>query len=253
MSSRAMLTAALLLTSGVIGAGWLIASRWDAGLSVERVAIGGDLDSRQRDRVLETLIEHRDAMHSLEDVRHRLTELEWVFDARVTRRWPDSITIEIVKETPIAWWNDDAFINAEGNVFTSPYVDLADLPQLYGPAGREAEVMRQYQSFAKALGRVDQSIDTLRLDERGSWQFKSTDGITVMLGKDDIMDRIQRFLFVVERVGLESRMDDIDQIDTRYPNGVAISWVDVPPGMAVAASEASSKAQSEIMKRETRL
>ncbi|MDZ7686887.1 MAG: hypothetical protein U5O39_19620 [Gammaproteobacteria bacterium] len=70
-------------------------------------------------------------------------------------------------------------------------------------------------------------------------------GVKVMLGKEDIMDRIQRYLFVIESARLSKRIDDIEQIDTRYSKGLAVRWVDVPPGMAVA--------NSDNLKRETRL
>lgn len=244
--SRLSVVLAVALAALVVVASWMLLEQKTGGFDLEQVAIRGDLDARQQESIASALRARE--MRSIGEVRQAITDLEWIFDARVTRRWPNDVLIEIVKETPIAWWNDDAFINADGRVFTSPFVDLSSLPQLYGPEGTEAEVMQQYQMLAKALSRVGQSIDTLRLDERSAWQFETSEGIRVMLGKENIMDRVQRLLLVVERVGLTERMDDIAQIDARYPNGLAVSWTEVSSGLAVAEFE-----KTDNTKRETRL
>ena len=97
--------------------------------------------------------------------------------------------------------------------------------------------MEQYQQLAKALGRLGRSIGMLKLDERGAWEFRTASGIHVMLGKDDIMDRFQRFLLVLGSKQLAPRVNDVKQIDTRYSNGVAVSWKEVPTGLKVAKTD----------------
>ncbi len=235
--SRVASVLLIILAAGLTVVTWLIIEQKREPADLSRVAIRGELDARQQERVAAVLRERDASDLDIESVREVIAGLDWVYEARVMRRWPDGLVIEIVKEVPIAWWNDDAFINAEGKVFVSPYVDLSNLPQLYGPNGAEGDVMQQFQILAKALSRVEQTIDTLKLDDRGSWQFETNEGIRVMLGKEDIMDRVQRFLFVFERVGLADRVDGIEQIDARYPNGLAVSWAEVPQGVAVAEAD----------------
>jgi cell division protein FtsQ len=58
----------------------------------------------------------------------------------------------------------------------------------------------------------------------GAWQFTTGNGITVLLGKDDVMERLQRFLIVMDDADLASRLAEVERIDTRYPNGMAVSW-----------------------------
>lgn len=252
MSKTTSIIAAVLAVL-VIGLAWAALARDGGQVDLGRIAIKGELDARQKENVAATIRGHGSGSPGIDEIRRLVADLEWVFEARVMRRWPDDVVIEIVKEVPIAWWNDDAFINAEGLVFTSPYVDLMSLPQLYGPEGTESEVMQHFQMLAKAISRIDQSIDTLSLEDRGSWNFETNEGIRVMLGKENIMDRVQRFLFVVERVGLAERMDDIEQIDVRYPNGLAVSWSEVPQGLALAGSRLIEESHSKNIKRETRL
>ncbi|MDZ7686886.1 MAG: FtsQ-type POTRA domain-containing protein [Gammaproteobacteria bacterium] len=141
MSSKSLLLA-LILAMATVMIGWQVVRQWTPAL--DRVAIAGELDQRQRNRVLEVLLAHRDETNDIDDIGSVLGALEWVHHVRVRRSWPDKLVIEIIKQTPIAYWNDDAFINAEGHVFESPYADLSKLPQLHGPAGSEREVMSQY-------------------------------------------------------------------------------------------------------------
>lgn len=242
MTGRVLMLA-LLLFSGVLGLSWQMFARLTP--DIDQVAIAGELEPGQRDRVLEVLAERRDSLGSLNDIQAALDGLPWVHHTEVTRRWPDRLIVRVVREEAIAYWNDDAFINGEGRVFASPHVAFSKLAQLYGPENTEREVMHQYQALAKALSRVGQTIETLRLDARGSWQFETADGFRVMLGKEDILERIQRFLYVVESVGLGSRLDEIQEIDTRYANGMAVSWRD--------ASQELALAESDKTKRETRL
>ena len=41
------------------------------------------------------------------DIRNRLLQFGWVKDARVSRRFPDTLVIDIVERTPTALWQDE--------------------------------------------------------------------------------------------------------------------------------------------------
>jgi cell division septal protein FtsQ len=45
-----------------------------------------------------------------------------------------------------------------------------------------------------------------------------------LLGKSALMERVQRLLTVTEYIEQSGKLDQIEQIDTRYGNGVAVSW-----------------------------
>lgn len=205
--------------------------------NVSYVAVTGDLMPAQRAEVYGRLLANRNRIEGIEDIKQTLDQVSWIQQVDVMRRWPDQITITVIPKRPIALWNSDAFLDDNGIVFRSRFLAGMGLARLYGPAGSEEEVMEQYQQLAKALGRVGRSIGTLKLDERGAWEFTTTGGIRVMLGKDDIMDRFQRFLLVLGSKQLAPRVIDVKQMDTRYSNGVAVSWKEVPTGLKVAKTD----------------
>lgn len=74
----------------------------------------------------------------LEETRARLLQFGWVMDARVSRRFPDTLLVDIVERQPAAIWQHNqrlSLIDRQGVVLQP--VDLADMPDLplvIGPA-----------------------------------------------------------------------------------------------------------------------
>ena len=70
-------------------------------------------------------------------IRERLLRLGWVQDARVSRRLPDTLVIDIVERTPSALWQDRqrlALIDSDGVVLDRVKIDnMPDLPLVIGP------------------------------------------------------------------------------------------------------------------------
>ena len=70
-------------------------------------------------------------------IRERLLAFGWVKDARVSRRLPDTLVVDIVERTPAALWQDSgrlALIDADGVVLDRVPIDkMPDLPLLIGP------------------------------------------------------------------------------------------------------------------------
>ena len=74
----------------------------------------------------------------LEVTRERLLRFGWIKDARVSRRLPDTLVVDIVERRPSAVWQHQgrlALIDADGVVLEQVKVDaMPDLPLVIGPA-----------------------------------------------------------------------------------------------------------------------
>ena len=70
-------------------------------------------------------------------IRRRLLQFGWVKDARVSRRLPDMLVIDIVERTPSALWQNQgqlALIDDEEVVLDRVPIDkMPDLPLVIGP------------------------------------------------------------------------------------------------------------------------
>ena len=91
------------------------------------------------------------------DIRDRLLRFGWVKDARVSRRLPDTLVIDIVERRPEALWQDKqrlALIDGEGVVLDRVRDDqMHDLPLLIGPGAN---------ARARELDRLMDSVPTLK-------------------------------------------------------------------------------------------
>ena len=83
------------------------------------------------------------AMVDATAIRSRLLQFGWVKDARVLRRLPDTLVIDIVERKPAALWQSSgelALIDSQGVVLDRvPVNRMPDLPLLIGPGANAQE------------------------------------------------------------------------------------------------------------------
>ena len=192
--------------------------------NVQRMSIVGDFEAPQLASIKESLRDVDIASSEVELVKQALSKLGWVHHVNVRKRWPDAIEVEVFSENVIAYWNDDGFINEEGLVLHTDLLLGGDLPHLYGPAGSEIEVMEQFQQLNKMLNNHGHEIRVLTVTKRGAWSLETEDGVEVLLGKEDLKARMQRFLHVSLRLADRGDARFVERMDARYINGVAVHF-----------------------------
>jgi cell division protein FtsQ len=92
----------------------------------------------------------------LEGTRARLLRYGWVQDARVSRRWPDTLVVDIVERQPAAIWQHNQQLNLidpNGVVLEQVKLDaMPDLPLVIGPgANRHSGELNQLLAAAPEL------------------------------------------------------------------------------------------------------
>ena len=192
--------------------------------NVERISIVGNFDEHQLESIKTLLTEVDIASSDVEQVKQALRELEWVHHANVRKSWPNAIEIEVLPETVIAYWNDTGFISREGLVLYTEMLVGGDLPHLYGPAGSELDVMKQFQQLSPMLNNYGHGIKSLTVTKRGGWSLETENGVEVLLGKEDLKARMQRFITVSVRLLERKDAMFVVRMDARYINGVAVNF-----------------------------
>lgn len=160
----------------------------------------------------------------LEGIRRTLTDLPWVANVEVRRRFPGTLEVAVREEKPIACWGERGLLNAAGELFLPDAGHVpAELPRLKGPPGTEAQVTQRYFAVQEQLEHRGMSAASVTLDARGAWAFQTSNGLQVRLGANSIDERIARFFQVLDRT-LTHMAGEVDYVDMRYPNGFAIGW-----------------------------
>lgn len=172
-------------------------------------------------------------------LRSAVLAMPWVADVSVRRVWPDTLSMRVSEEVPLARWGDGALINAAAGVFAPPALgDYTDLARLGGPAGSERRVVEFYQAVVAAADARQLQVAEVLLDERRHWWVTFDDGLVLSLGRDDIAHRLAQFIRVYPSLVAQPQRRP-QRIDMRYAHGFAVRWRDPVGGDAVVDEEQS--------------
>lgn len=222
------LRATLLLgCGGFVIAGFLSVLMSVAEVSVERVAFAGDIQHVSQPQLVSRvtpLVESGYFNLDLDAIKASVEREPWVLSASVQREWPWSLRVTIEEQTPIAYWGRNALLNHRGDIFVPEVIPRGlSLPTLEGPKAASVGVMQAYQLMTQLLVDTPLQLSHLMLDKQGQWLGVTSSGVELRLGRKQPVKNMKRFLLVY-REKLESRFADVQQVDTRYVNGIAVDW-----------------------------
>lgn len=147
-------------------------------------------------------------------------KLAWVRTASISRAWPNTLVVRLEEQLPFARWGKDALINIHGERFAA--VTDAPLPEFIGPDGSESEMSERYRMFARTLEPLGLAPVTVHLSERGAWQLRLSNGLLLELGREDIENRLVRFVEVYPQFTTLAG-EAPQRLDLRYDNGFALT------------------------------
>ena len=172
----------------------------------------------------------------LNHAREILLQQPWIKDVSLRRQWPASVTVYVEEQKPVAYWNDEGYLNETGDVFKPASVNKKlNLPKLNGPEGMHNSVWKFMNVLYQQMAVLNYDVTGLQLDERRAWQMviagkagsESADlsnGINVRLGRFETGKRMQRFVRILPALTADMKDEEnkIKAIDMRYPNGFAV-------------------------------
>ncbi|MES1926119.1 cell division protein FtsQ/DivIB [Salinisphaera sp. T31B1] len=160
----------------------------------------------------------------LKGLQAELARQPWLAEVEVSRHWPDGVAVHITEQRPVALWGDEAVLGANGRVFVP---DAASRPTglvaLDGPPTAGLKVYEQYRHLSELLAGHDTRIARLTLDARGSWTATLDDGLQLRLGRDDLDERMHRFVdYALARTQARDALAGAGYVDLRYSDGFAV-------------------------------
>jgi cell division protein FtsQ len=208
---------ALWLRSGLIGSEqWPI--RW--------LDVAGELERTSASQVRGAVADEAGRGFfavDLETVRARVEALPWVARAEVSREWPDALLIDITEHRPVARWNEQRLFSDRGEVFSvSGTEGMQGLARLRGPESRGRDVLERWQDMRRKLGRIGRDVTELSVDERGAWRVVLDNEITLVLGREQVDQRLDRYF--AAQAALADLERPVRLVDMRYTNGLAVRW-----------------------------
>lgn len=260
-------TLARLLTAGVLGlaglALWLVASFMGlpamvaeetsrlaarAGFQVSQVKVIGieRMDEMEVYNIALGEIDRSMLSLDLADLRGRIVKLGYVKDARISRRLPDTLVVDIVERRPAAVWQHQgqlSLIDDTGAVLSS--VDIRSVPDLPLVVGPNANLMTgQLDKLMEAAPALKPMIAgaTWIGDRRWDLRFQSGETLALPEGGAQAAAALVNF----------ARMDGVDRLlgrgivrfDMRDPNKFVLR---MPSAGQAAADEQEVAAAKAIV------
>jgi cell division protein FtsQ len=182
-----------------------------AGFTVDRVEVVGirHMDSAPVYRIA---LDQKSMAMPLVDVsgiRQQLLKFGWVKDARVSRRLPDTLVVDIVERQPAALWQASdklALIDADGVVIDRvPVTQMPDLPLLIGPGANLHE--RSLNRLLDAAPTLKPQLVSATWVGGRRWDLNLQTGETIALpeGEDDAKAALLKFADLDKATGLIGR------------------------------------------------
>lgn len=157
-------------------------------------------------------------------IRERLLQFGWVQDARVSRRLPDTLVIDIVERRPSALWQDKeklALIDDNGVVLDRVPVDrMPDLPLVIGPgANTRSKELKSILADAPAM-QPQLASATWVGGRRWDLSFQSGETLALPEGTQAAHDAVTKFAKLDRSSGLLGR--GILRFDLRKPGQMTV-------------------------------
>jgi cell division protein FtsQ len=246
--------------SGLVGAAAVLGVALTLALALNRpvraVEVAGSFQRVQAldvERVVRAELTGGFVTANLAELQASIEALPWVDHARVQRRWPDGLRVEVTEQVAAARWGRTGLLNTRGELFVREARHIPqELPALDGPEGSERQVADLYFQVYPRLLESGLRVTSLRLDARGAWELDLATGATVRFGRRQLQERVERFVRVGAPV-VAGRPSEIAFVDMRYSNGFSVGWRTVgaagkaaaPAGAAAPAAHAGAGAREE--------
>ena len=184
-----------------------------------------------------------EALVDVDAIRERLLQFGWIKDARVSRRLPDGLVIDIVERTPTALWQDNqmlSLIDSNGVVLDRvPVSQMPDLPLLIGPgANRQASSLDRLMADVPTL-KPQLSAASWVGQRRWDLAFQSGETIVLPEGEAAARDALAKFARLDKSAGLLGR--GLKRFDLRQPGKMTVR-LPRAPGESIAPPEPAANA-----------
>lgn len=217
----------VLLGSGVVLAAVVKGLVVLNAIPVERIIVQGNLRHTQAE-VVQNLIQPALVGGflgaDLKQVQVELESLPWIYRVSVRRVWPSALEVNVVEQMPVARWGETGLLNQQGEIFQSAELNpIETMPLLRGPEGSEKVLMGSYQRLVEVLRPLRLSVAELSTDDRGQLEAELDNGIELIIGGEDFLERVQLFVLIYQS-DLSAKADQIERIDLRYKSGLAVAF-----------------------------
>ena len=191
-------------------------------LPIKQISIIGEyqhIDKEQVDLIANEYIEGNFFSINLDQTRHAFKKLAWVREIAIRKKFPDTLEVTIEEHKPIARWGRVGLVNSYGEIFNA--ASQEELPSFIGYETFVKEMTLKFMEMNKILSKELMQVGTITLSERLSWEVITDNQVKIILGKDNIIKKLNLFTNNYQNILAELK-NRIEYVDLRYKDGFSV-------------------------------
>lgn len=196
----------------------------DMGFKIENILVEGRVNTDVD--VLKGLLnaEKGDPLFAFNprEARDLVERIAWIRSARVERRWPDTVYVELEERRPLALWQKDKklkLIDERGDVITD--YNLARFEDLIVVVGDRAWAQAPvFLAVLAAEPEIEKRVESASWIGNRRWDLKLKEGTVVKLPENDTDFALRRLAMAHAEDNLLDL--DVKAIDLREPEKIVI-------------------------------
>ena len=211
-----------------LGAGALFVARKERAFPIEEVVVRGEVnptDQAQIQKILKPAVENGFFNVKLQKMQASVQSLSDISQAEVRRIWPATLLINVSAQKPVARFGNNSLINAYGEIFqvNLSQEEVKKLPKFIGDVTSTVQMLSYYQQISDILKPLNMQIIAVESDPGQFLSVTLDSGVTLKLGRDNVLDRVERFAKVYPEV-FATNARRAQEVDLQYQNGMAVKW-----------------------------
>jgi cell division protein FtsQ len=193
---------------------------------IKEVKVAGiqHVTHQEMQRLLKPLVSRGFFAANVAHIKESILQFPWVADVSVRRIWPNQIAVQVTEKNPLARWNETKLLTVSGQIFNPPKATWpSDLPEFIASEGEQLKLVHYYEQMNTVLTPLRIKITRVELTPGQTWKLVLDNGIKLRVGHKDVLTRVSDFVKVYPKI-IQDREGDVDYIDLRYVNGLAVHW-----------------------------
>ena len=131
---------------------------------------------------------------------------------------------------PIAKLNKDYFFDEKGEIFQPSFVPNVELLQISDLSNKPNNLFKVMHQVNLNLVKEGLFLDSLHKTKLGTIQLTLSDGKKVVLGNEEVFETNLNRLLISYKTFLKDLWLNIESIDLRYSNGLAVRFTRADQG-----------------------
>ena len=198
-----------------------------------------NIDKKEVQQAIKSTLNGTTLSTDLKNMVELILDNPWIEQVVIRRVWPNTIVLRVQERRLIALWNNKFLISEFGeitNIPVSGYKKVEKklgcyLIKLEGPKDFLSKVVTRAEKTNNLLANINKKLSHLKLTEQFSWEAKTTGGMTLRFGGEDLQGpmfyRLENFTKSYSNLANKLaekgiRSPEIHYVDLRYAKGFAI-------------------------------